>query len=223
MNREEFCSKFWKYYLMLEKDFLDTERYVSFDLGDNYLCSAQNITDFGNSTVFSLEYIKEYQAICSEVEAVLKEICTMFNEPNAGNMKEYSSVILNHWQNIIHQEVKMRSLKLKPFEIWSTNTKLPWWGAYNEVKHERLIGYKQANLKNVTNALAGLYILELYLVKEIGDKAKADSKSKDESMDVPNDVSKLFSMIGFKTRECVIGYEQYVATEEDVCEIIGAN
>lgn len=37
MNREEFCRLHWNYYLMLETDFIDIERYISFDLGDNYL------------------------------------------------------------------------------------------------------------------------------------------------------------------------------------------
>ena len=35
MNREDFCRSHWSYYMVLERDFLDVERYVSFDLGEN--------------------------------------------------------------------------------------------------------------------------------------------------------------------------------------------
>ena len=49
MNRDDFCRLYWSYYLVLEKDFLDTERYISFDLGDNYLYDSHTIHDYGNS------------------------------------------------------------------------------------------------------------------------------------------------------------------------------
>lgn len=68
MNRDDFCRLYWSYYLVLEKDFLDTERYISFDLGDNYLYDSHTIHDYGNSGAFSNEFVKQYQAICSEVE-----------------------------------------------------------------------------------------------------------------------------------------------------------
>jgi len=78
---------------------------------------------------------------------------------------------------------------LQPFRNWSNRTtyKSPdWWGPYNEVKHDRINNLKKANLKNVVNALAGLYVLEMYLVKYIGNG--------DNDYDVPNDISRLFKM-----------------------------
>lgn len=56
MTRNEFCKYHWDYYLVLEKDFLETERYVSIDLGDNYLYVDSNIGDKGNSECFSNEF-----------------------------------------------------------------------------------------------------------------------------------------------------------------------
>ena len=58
------------------------------------------------------------------------------------------------------------------------------------------------------NALAGLYILENYFVKFIGDR--------DGDMDVPNNVSSVFEMIDFVTREKVIGKNSYLVTTEDI-------
>ena len=31
VTRDEFLQRYWKYYLMLEKDFLETERYLTID------------------------------------------------------------------------------------------------------------------------------------------------------------------------------------------------
>lgn len=76
------------------------------------------------------------------------------------------------------------------------------------MKHERIYNYKKANLKNIVNALAGLYILERYFVKYIGDR--------DLDMDVPNDISCAFEMIDFNTREIVIGRNRYLAVGQDI-------
>ena len=211
MNREEFCRQHWEYFLALESDFLNTERYVSFDLGDDFLYDTVTHTNFENSKVYSIEYIKQYQAICSEVDVIMKSICNELGQ-KANNIHEYAQQILNKWPNIINQKVKMKNIELQPFKNWkyfpNQQTTLDWWKTYNNVKHERLLNYKKANLKNVLNALAGLYVLELYLVKFIGDR--------DSDMDVPNDVSKLFVLDNFTTRETVIKRNCYIGTDNDI-------
>lgn len=57
------------------------------------------------------------------------------------------------------------------------------------------------------NALAGLSILENYLVKYIGDKTNV--------CDVPNDVSHLFEMIDWETRDEVLGKNIFNGRFED--------
>lgn len=212
MNRDEFCRLHWSYYLVLEKDFLDTERYISFDFGDNYLYdSHRTTTDCGNSTTFSNEFVKQYQAICSEVDVILKSICKELGNIGADNMRDYTDSVLNNWSGLPNQKVRMNAIELQPFKNWSANPtyKSPdWWSPYNGVKHERLQNFRHANLKNVANALAGLYILELYLVKFIGDR--------DHDSDVPNDTSKLFELIDFQTNNIVVGSELYLATSPDI-------
>ena len=61
ISRDEFLRRYWDYYLLLEKDFLDTERYLSID--------AVNFNAFSN------EYIKQYQTICSEIDVIAKSFC----------------------------------------------------------------------------------------------------------------------------------------------------
>ena len=210
MNRDEFCKYHWEYYLVLEKDFLETERYISFDLGDNYLYDDRETTNIGNSMTFSNEYIKQYQTICSEIDVVMKSICNELGNSSADNIKGYTPVILSKWSNITQQKVKIRDIELQPFMNWKDepNYKSPdWWKPYNKVKHY----YKMANLKNVLNSLAGLFILENYFIKYIGDR--------DNDMDVPNDISKMFKMINFDTREEVVGKNSYVTSDGDIADL----
>lgn len=221
ITREKFCKNLWEYYLVLESDFL--ERYVSFELGENLFCDSNENENIENSLVYSNEYIKQYQAICSEIDVVMKLICKeIHNKGNVKSIPEYAELILNDWPDIVLQKVCVKhQFILQPFKIWkikdeTNDYKSPtWWINYNEVKHHRLEKYKKANLKNVINALAGLYILELYFVKEIGRNSN--------DKDVPNDISKLFNLINFQTKDTVFGRELYAMTEKDLDEIMKAN
>lgn len=218
MNRDEFCKYHWEYYLVLENDFIGTERYVSFELGDNYLYDGRTNVESGNSMTFSNEFIKQYQAICSEVDVILKSICKELNNPSANNMKSgYTPTILNQWSAIPTQRVKFKDIELQPFANWKQEPyqSPDWWAPYNDVKHERVDNYRSANLKNVVNALAGLYVLEKYFVKYIGDR--------DHDMDVPNNVSRIFEMISFDTRDTVVGKDFYLSSTQDIADMLGDN
>ncbi len=218
MNRDKFCCLHWSYYLVLEKDFLDVERYISFDFGDNYLYDSDHtVADYANSTTFSNEFVKQYQAICSEVDVILKTICKELGNTSADSMPDYTNLVLNQWSNLPNQKVRMNAIELQPFKNWSSNPtfKSPdWWSPYNRVKHERIDNFRNANLKNVANALAGLYILELYLVKFIGNR--------DRDLDVPNDISRLFELIDFQTNNTVVGHESYLVTSQDITTLFEA-
>ena len=222
MERDKFCSVFWRYYLALEKDFMETERFVSFDLADNYLQSVDG-NDLENSNVYSIEYIKQYQAIVSEIDVLLKEICKELGNDYASCMdRGYTPVILadDFWKRIVNQKVRMREIELQPFWGWkSIPYKSPaWWGQYNDVKHNRTEKYKEANLKNVLNALAGLYALENYYVKFVADKAN-EQNPEDKVYDVPDDESQLFEMLDWSTNTTVFGKDLYVS--ESIAELDG--
>ena len=44
---------------------------------------------------------------------------------------------------------------------------LDWWFAYNSIKHGEKEAIKNATLENAVLALASLYIVEIYLMKEL--------------------------------------------------------
>lgn len=215
MIRNEFCKQYWQYYLVLEKELLDVEDYIAFDLGENSLYIDSNITNYGNSLCYSNKLILLYLSICSEVDVILKTICSENNKHlEFKKINCYATKIIEICPKITNQKVEFRDFTLQPFINWSSEKSPEWWGNYNDVKHERTTddNYKKANLKNVINSLAGLYILEQYFVKQIGDR--------DNDYDVPNDVSNLFKMIDYSTKNIVIGNEKYLMHSDDIDKIM---
>ena len=223
VTRDEFCKAHWDYYMLLEEDFLTTRRYITFDLGDNAIYSGQDVLNPQNSRCYSIEFIKQYQAICSEVDVLMKSICKEF-ERSAENMGEYTKIILEKWPNIKNQVIIVDdSIELIPFLNWKAGEEYrspDWWSPYNKVKHARLDNIPSANLKNVINALGGLDILENYFVKNLADRDnQGKGENEDFIKDVPNDCSKLFSMKNWNTLDRVLGKNSYIMNAREIRQI----
>lgn len=170
-----FVKNYWSYYLRLESKFLETLNYVEFDK-DNF-------------STFSFEYLNLLLSVCSEIDVVGKVIAYEKNPSlkEKPNIYEWWDVIKDEFvsdgTNITEKEVLFfRKQNLTPWKGFypdkSSKEETPfWWKAYNDVKHNRskkldktdLTNYKAANLENVANAFAGLYILEHSFIKSITD------------------------------------------------------
>lgn len=224
MTREEYLRTYWKMYEAIEQDYRIICRYVEMDLGDNYLYSDEEKNDinYGNSRTYSIEFVKQYEMICSAVEDILKVICKEEDGKILDRMNKYAESILSndYYKNVANQKVMLGQMELQPFINWSIDEKrhIYWWTDYGELKHNMIKEISRANLKNTLNALAGLYILNMYLVKRISDNYcfrshgnlvfNEDDNSL-EQMDVPIDRSKLFEMNNWDTRVISTGYNQY--------------
>lgn len=177
-NVREFVKNFWSYYLELERQFLETKRYVEF---------SEN-----NSKAYSVEYLKLYQAICSEIDTVGKEIAadvvSDFVVDTNTNIKRWGYNLQKVFGNIKDDAVIFYdTYTVKPFENWvyeEYDKKLPngkmgkdlrivgqkktiiWWRNYNDIKHQRIglvsgkKNFQLANQKNVVLSLAALFLLE---------------------------------------------------------------
>ena len=183
---QEIEKTYWRYYIELEQEMLQTRRFVNFGLD--------------NSKAYSLEYLKLYQAVCGEIDAFLKLLAKKLNP--AFNVKK--SDIQKCWFEVQnwYQTVAIKSVtfcKEYDLEPWagytvtralSTNNRLiysgsapNWWKAYTDIKHARAVlgddgkpNFIKANLINVSNAFAALYILEKNAMNELGDeKNKAET------------------------------------------------
>ena len=149
----------WNYLLALDYDLAQLSRYVEFD-AKNFDC-------------FSLEIARILLAAASECDVVAKQLCEVL-EPGCGadNVNLYREIIVRNLPQLPDFEVIIPryGISLQPWDEWQQPAGVPlWWTAYNKVKHERHRHFDQATLKNVLNAVGGLFILLLYLYR---DKAK---------------------------------------------------
>lgn len=153
--------EYFNYYLELERDFFSTEPYVT--------------VERENFDTFSVQFNRMYQSICSEIDCLLKELCKQLEcESKAGKIGAYCKVIQKYFKYFNNETVyfyKSR-IELEPWKDWSDIKAPTWWTMYNKVKHHRMETdsttkrqyYKFANLENVLNALAALYVVEEYYV-----------------------------------------------------------
>ncbi|MGI6359471.1 MAG: hypothetical protein ACOX02_00300 [Acholeplasmatales bacterium] len=198
MKANVFLEQHWKYYLYLEKEVMSTFEYSTLD--------------FVNENNFSFKYINLLQSICSEFDVIAKAYCKFLGNSKADSIVKYANVMLNKYPEIITKRINCfenKDIKYVPFLDWSLSTtknpngKSPeWWTIYNNVKHSRLStnkdhdnkeNYKLANQKFVMNALAGLYMIEMYFYKDIKNNTNPNDPK------IPPYPSKLFEISGWDT------------------------
>jgi hypothetical protein len=146
----------WNYFLSVEADLERLSRFVEFD-ERNYEC-------------FSVEIARILIAAAAEADVVCKQICRNLNPASsANNINNYRDEIVQAYPVVPCFEVlsPRYGLRLKPWDNWSDSHGVPvWWTAYNKIKHHRDTEYHRASLKNVLNAVAGLFVVCLYLYKD---------------------------------------------------------
>ena len=191
MDANDFIKNYWQYYIELEKQVIETQRFVAFDVKNN--------------ATFSMEYIKLLQIICSEIDVVGKAIAVHANPAFAVDNKTN----FNKWGYEVQQAfpgidtlhvIFWGEYQMQPWKKWryvlnaknypsldkTINAESPfWWNAYNGVKHQRTSmgpghrpNYMRANLKTVTNSLAALYLLEK---SQLDTYSAADTTSAENS------------------------------------------
>jgi hypothetical protein len=144
----------WNYFLSIEADLIELSRFVEFDQR-NYDC-------------FSLEMARLLMAAAAEADVVCKQLCKEVNPGSrAGKINQYRDEILRAFPMIPMFEViaPRYGLHLHPWNNWPDNSP-DWWTAYTDTKHHRHTEYHKASLKNVLNAVSGLFVMCLYLYKD---------------------------------------------------------
>ena len=182
MSAANYFRDYWSYYMELETEFMNTIKYVELRV-DNY-------------KTYSVEYLKLFQAICSEIDIMGKHMaCSFasnFKVDRDTNIYKWGYEIQKIFPNIQGRVVCLKETRyeLNPFKGWKyiikTNKKgyqricladesknLFWWNDYNSVKHSRTscdelgnLNYSKANLKNVVYSLSALYLL-FFLLQDL--------------------------------------------------------
>jgi len=152
---QEKSDGYWNYFLALERDIEVLSRYVDF-------CSA-------NYPTFSLEMARILLAAGSEADVLLKAICNREHPASkASNIGAYFAIVSDVVPHILKFEVCLPrwGISLVPWESWSQESPPGWWTGYNKVKHHRDDHFQSANLQYVLEAVAAVYVLNLYWHRE---------------------------------------------------------
>lgn len=192
---KNFQRSYWNYYLELEERMEATKKYVEFDLynskiySSTYLmlmqavCSEIDVVGKEIASYFSEDFRKdegkkpinrwwyEIQDVMSDVFRTVSFADSIKRDPWAG----YRVVKVISQRPDRNGDLKdVTNYNLQPKENGIMYATPKWWNAYNKVKHKRLdsdsdgVNYKKANLDNLTNAYAALYLLEFEFMKKIG-------------------------------------------------------
>ena len=166
-TKDDFDINYWRYFLSLEEEFINIETVIPID-------------DINNKT-FSVNYMKIYFSICSEIDVLLKSFIEYnnwykFTQKN-GDFGKYKNIINQNIPTFSNEIIVFSEKKeIKPFDNWKLNKKPIWWESYNDIKHNRTLmkngleNYKMANQENILNAFCALYQIEMYFYRSIIDK-----------------------------------------------------
>ena len=145
----------WNYFSALESDVERLARFVEFTSK--------------NFDTYSVEIAHLFLAAASEVDVVARQLCSkMDGDANAQNMNKYRVVLRRCYPEMEASSVMIPryGLNLRPWRNWRDDKNPDWWGDHNKVKHERGEHFSRASLKNVLNAMAGLFLVVLYYYRD---------------------------------------------------------
>ena len=154
-----FPLRYWDYYSALESDFKKISRYI--DFSDD------------NLKTHSIELTRLILSSCSEIDVILKEICSELDENSKRtNIRDYQKIIKQNLPDLIQEKVNIgfSFFGIQPFKDWEEDRTPNWWKMYNEVKHQRNNFYKEANLENALNSISGLFLCTNYYYKMMFSK-----------------------------------------------------
>ena len=182
MNRETFLRDYWAYYLMLEEKFIHTTNYVTL-AEDNY-------------GTYSNEYAALMQMIGGELDSFFKVYCG-YAPTDFKKISDYYTYLMQDYPDVLNQKINVRSADIvfQPFAGWDgTRAKqsLPWWMAFDNIKHSRAVNKRDANQKNTLYLLGALYLLEMKYLKNLAKGTRIT--------DSPDKLSILFDLPGWETR-----------------------
>ena len=126
MTRNEFLTQYWRYYLSLERDFIQMTRYIGL-YEENF-------------KVFSDEIHKQLISVGVEFENISKIICEVRNIglPDRANITHFKQWIPLGEIKVI-TIYSLSQFILSPFKIENGEIQWKWWNSYNSIKHNRFV------------------------------------------------------------------------------------
>jgi hypothetical protein len=173
----------WNYFLALESDVERLARFVEFT-GSNF-------------ATYSIEMAHLFLAAASEVDVISKQLCSLAEPAStATNIEQYRAVLRRKFPEMEASVVTVPryGLELRPWDNWRQDETPDWWRAHNKVKHQRGEHFALANLQNVLNAMAGLFVLVLYYHRDTIEGRRIEPPP--TLFSPPSDVAKVCGTFG---------------------------
>lgn len=151
----------WNFLLALEEDLAALSRFVE--------------PTTANLETYSIELARMLFASSSEVDVVAKQLCLKLESAKrANNINDYREIIRENIPKFFLTKVfyPRFGLSVQPWVAWGNGESPQWWHAYNKVKHERNAYFAKANLRNVLDSIAALYVLLLFFYESHAEKGK---------------------------------------------------
>src|SRR5262245_29925010 len=148
----------WNYFLALEADLVTLSRYVE--------------STSPNFPTYSIEMAHLLMTAASEVDVVMKKYCGIVAPSTHPETIDQYRKVLRPLRPAIEEStvtIPRYSLSLTPWANWAGDETPEWWTAHNKVKHERADHFGDANLKNVLNAMGGLFLVLVWFYFENPD------------------------------------------------------
>ena len=161
MTKKDFIQH-WNYYCSLTTRLNETKNYVYHGVDGD-----EEEKKLIHGSVYSDSFKQILLLAAAEFEIIARAICSE-DEVDVSNIVGISTTILSKYPRIINTEVDTLFWQSRPLQEWSVENNivsgLDWWKAYNSLKHNEADSFMFATLDNAANALAALYILNLYLM-----------------------------------------------------------
>jgi hypothetical protein len=142
--------EYWSFFRTIDEDLHQLRRFVEFSEA--------------NFSTYSVELVRLYLSIGSEVDVVAKLLCGQIDSSKQPKkITEYRPIITGQYPLLADLDIHIRgtAITLKPWSGWNSASPT-WWTKYNDVKHKRHLHFKDARLEHVLNAAGGLLVLLVY-------------------------------------------------------------
>lgn len=171
MDNDEFI-RHWSYFCSLVERLDSTKHFIDHGLieqNGNYMLA--------HGGVYSDVFKQIILLASSEFEVMSKALCSLRGYKK-GNIRYISKAILKEFPRIITFEMSTPFWSNKPFEEWrvevqtedgkkTTTQGIEWWKAYTALKHGLPNALKLATLENAIVSLESLYIINLYIMRQL--------------------------------------------------------
>lgn len=213
-----FITNYWNYYRELEDEFLQTKKYVDFSK-DNF-------------HAYSVEFLKLFQAVCSEIDVIGKAMAFLINKNFCQDDRKNN--IYKWWYEIqdeffVDDKIQLSdytcnffdSLEIKPWSDFAVEKKFTsnnrlrhslksgasiphWWADYNKVKHNRTSRINsETETTNYRKANLG-NLIHAFAALYTLEMAYMTSVGTKSDLQAFTDISKMFAKFEFATSQEVM-------------------